>query len=95
MLRRQARWCAIPGRLDEKSAIRYILRLLEPGYSPSVIVAARFERYRVNTIRLLRSSMVEHSAVNRRVVGSSPTGGAKNSLIETEAPLVNVVPALR
>ena len=29
------------------------------------------------TNRLLRSSMVEHSAVNRRVVGSSPTGGAR------------------
>ena len=26
----------------------------------------------------LDSSMVEHSAVNRVVVGSSPTGGAKN-----------------
>jgi hypothetical protein len=30
--------------------------------------------------RLFRSSsMAEHSAVNRRVVGSSPTCGAKNS----------------
>ena len=29
----------------------------------------------------LDSSMVEHSAVNRRVVGSSPTRGAKDSII--------------
>ena len=30
----------------------------------------------------LSSSMAEHSAVNRRVVGSSPTWGAQKSLIE-------------
>ena len=29
----------------------------------------------------LDSSMVEHSAVNRRVVGSSPTRGAKDSIM--------------
>ena len=34
------------------------------------------ERYLV----ILDSSMVEHSAVNRVVVGSSPTRGVKNSL---------------
>ncbi len=31
---------------------------------------------------LLSSSMVEHSAVNRRVVGSNPTWGAKSSFID-------------
>ena len=35
---------------------------------------------------LLLSSMVEHSAVNRRVVGSSPTGGATKG----EPPSVKV-----
>ena len=29
---------------------------------------------------ILDSSMVEHSAVNRRVVGSSPTRGARNTI---------------
>ena len=32
---------------------------------------------------ILDSSMVEHSAVNRVVVGSSPTRGGKNSLAKT------------
>ena len=30
---------------------------------------------------ILDSSVVEHSAVNRRVVGSSPTRGASNELV--------------
>ena len=36
----------------------------------------------------LSSSMAEHSAVNRRVVGSSPTWGARN--IESESDLVRI-----
>ena len=34
----------------------------------------------------LDSSMVEHSAVNRGVVGSSPTRGAGNEVSAEEAP---------
>ena len=36
----------------------------------------------------LSSSMAEHSAVNRRVVGSSPTWGARN--MESESDLVRI-----
>ncbi len=32
----------------------------------------------IESRKFLDSSMVEHAAVNRRVVGSSPTRGAKN-----------------
>ena len=38
---------------------------------------------KANFLKIEYSSLaqsVEHAAVNRRVVGSSPTGGAKNSL---------------
>ena len=35
---------------------------------------------------ILSSSMAEHSAVNRRVVGSSPTWGAKSILSELRVP---------
>ena len=40
-------------------------------------------------IRFLGSSMVEHSAVNRNVVGSSPTRGAKLFLGENVGLLLN------
>ena len=33
---------------------------------------------------ILDSSMVEHSAVNRRVVGSSPTRGVKGGSTDTQ-----------
>ena len=39
--------------------------------------------------------MVEHAAVNRRVVGSSPTRGANCFQAETDALLVNAIPALK
>ena len=44
---------------------------------------------RVQTSMILDSSMVEHSAVNRVVVGSSPTRGVKDAkafLNRREAP---------
>ena len=45
-------------------------------------IGRRRHKYRLFTGRLQHSSIaqsVEHAAVNRRVVGSSPTGGAKKS----------------
>jgi hypothetical protein len=56
-----------------------------PGYIPPSLAGSRHDVHRSSIParraihcqnRFLRSSMVEHSAVNRRVVGSSPTGGA-------------------
>ncbi len=43
-----------------------------------------------NRIWFLGSSMVEHAAVNRRVVGSSPTRGAK---LNQDAPRTFLIPA--
>jgi hypothetical protein len=43
----------------------------------------------------LSSSMAEHSAVNRRVVGSSPTSGAKLDISKLDFPthpLLKIVP---
>jgi hypothetical protein len=47
-----------------------------PGQGTTSQVKQRGPAGNSAAIRFLRSSMVEHSAVNRRVVGSSPTGGA-------------------
>ena len=43
------------------------------------VVLKVYDIIRINLIIILDSSMVEHSAVNRRVVGSSPTRGVNET----------------
>ena len=46
------------------------------GYKNDIVtVKSGYGRNKVQTLIILDSSMVEHSAVNRVVVGSSPTRG--------------------
>ena len=44
-----------------------------------MIFCMQFSEYGISAPLILDSSMVEHSAVNRRVVGSSPTRGVRHN----------------
>ena len=54
---------------------KYLTMRIE--YSINMVQRMRIEREFVSFLSFLDSSMVEHTAVNRGVVGSSPTRGAK------------------
>ena len=62
---------------SEKQKKPLRLTLLSPFAIKTVRFSGQVIRYREQVFR--SSSMAEHSAVNRRVVGSSPTCGAKKS----------------
>ena len=53
---------------------KYLTSCIE--YSINMVQRMRIEREFVSFLLFLDSSMVEHTAVNRGVVGSSPTRGA-------------------
>ena len=68
--RRRGAVHGIAGRLERVYAV---LKVRETAGRPQEVPGARRGTQRGI---ILDSSMVEHSAVNRRVVGSSPTRGA-------------------
>ena len=55
---------------------KYLTMCIE--YSINMVQRMRIEREFVSFLSFLDSSMVEHTAVNRGVVGSSPTRGVFN-----------------
>ena len=50
---------------------------MEIEYSINMVQEIRIERKVISFLLFLDSSMAEHTAVNRGVVGSSPTRGVK------------------